>query len=153
MRRIKDAPEPPDVVAQCLFGSLLEAIEVKDGRRVWHRTGPRRLTCPALHFFTGATPGVGALTSGLAGWIHGPLAMGILSSFLLWGCRCRGGGSAGVGRGRTHGSVTVVSIVQQVFQACDPCPRTGIALALLWWEGEKRSGRAQCLFQPPASLS
>ena len=126
-------------------------VEVKDGRRVRRGEGPGMLASPAIHFFAGAMPGGGALVGGLAGRIHGPLAMGILLSLLLGGLWRRVGGSADIGRVRTRGSVAMVSVVQQVVQACNPGPRSGIAFALLWREGEKHPGRAQRFFQPPAS--
>ena len=91
---------------------MLKMVEIKDDRRVRHTSGLERLACLALHFLMGATSGVGALADGFAGRIHGPLATGILLLFFHWGCWCRDSGSTGIGRGRTRGSVVVVSVVQ-----------------------------------------
>ena len=55
---VNDAPEPPDVVAQCFLGSLLKTVEVKDGRWVRRAAGLEMLACLALHFLAGAMLGL-----------------------------------------------------------------------------------------------
>ena len=108
----------------------------------------------AFHLFPVAASGVGAGASPAGALLYRALAVWVVDE----GLRKRSSGgwdgdSFGVIRRRgNRRSKTLVNIVQETRQTCDPGSGPRVALALIRREGEKHPSSTQGLSQPPASL-
>ena len=109
----------------------------------------------AFHLFSSAAPGVGAGARTPGAILDRTFAMKVVGE--AFGLRApfnRSHISDGLGADNFRGtqrSVTLVNVVQEAFQTCNPCSGSRVTLALFWREGEKRPGGAQGHPQPPAA--
>ena len=120
-------------MAQGLISILLQSTEVEDRCRVRCAAGLEVMRVVAFHFFSSATPRVGAGARAPGAFLDCTFAMRVVDESL----RKRSSlGRGGDGNGADHcrgnrGNVAPVNIVQEVFQTCDPCSSSRVALALL----------------------
>ena len=125
-------------MAQGLASILLQSVQVIDCRRGSRAAGLEVMRVMAFHFFSSAAPGVGAGARAPGALLGRTFSMRVINEVLRkrnsFGRRCiRNGFGADRCRG-TRGSVTLVNIVQEVLQTCDPCSGPRVALALFWWD-------------------
>ena len=135
---VHDLPEPPDIVTQGFACILLQPVQVVGGCR-WSRVAGLEVMCVmAFHLFSSVAPGVDV----------GARAPGALSDRVFTmrvvekGSRkrtsfsrdCICSGFSTNRRWGIRGGVTLVDIVQEALQTCDPCSSPRVALALFRWE-------------------